>query len=202
MKRTREMVVLILCAISELGLFYQFYRPVYFIETDIIEKGTISWTIPRAIVVIAMFAMLLFTISLIRGNINGLLHVSYAVFVLYYAIILVMLFAQRPEFNDTLDNEYLRLNLIVYIVTAIITILTFLLFILREKGVIRLVPNMSSLLLLAILGQFVAHGFVTGGGNIYVSKLSLFWGVCSVVPYFTIFIFEKMVLEPTVKRYR
>lgn len=202
MKRTREIVVFILCAMSELGLFYQFYRPIYFIETDIIEKGTISWTIPRAIVIVAMIAMLLFTISLIRGNAKGFLHVSYVVFVLYFVIILIVLFAQRPEFSEVLNSEYFRTNLIVYVVTAIISILTLLLFILREMGGIRLIPNMASLLLLVILGQFVSHGFVTGGGNIYVSKMSLFWGACSVLPYLTIFIFEKFILEPTVKRYR
>ncbi len=202
MRRTRELIVLLLCLLSELCLFYQFYRPVYFLETDIIEKGTVSWTIPRFIVLIAMAAMFLFTISLIKGNLNGLLHISYAVFILYYVVILVMMFAQKQEFNETLNSEYFHTNLIVYIATAIIAILTFGLFILREKGGIRMVLKMSSLLLLVILGQLATHGFIVGGVSIYVSGLSILCGLCSVIPYLTIFVFEKGILEPTVKRYR
>lgn len=202
MRRTREIIVLILFALSELGLFFQFYRPIYFLETDIIEKGTVSWTIPRAIVLIAMVAMFLFAVSLIRGNRNGLLHISYAVLLLYFIVVLVVLLAQREQFKETLNNQYLHTNLIVYIVTSIIAILTLLLFILREKGGIQLIPKMSSLLLLVLLGQFVTHGFVVGGGSIYISKISLFCGLCSVIPYFTIYIFEKTILEPTVKDYR
>lgn len=122
MRRTREMVVFLLCLLSELGLFFQFYRPVYFLETDIIEKGTVSWTIPRAIVLIAMVAMFLFALSLIKGNFNGLLHISYAVLLLYFVVVLVMMFAQKKTFNEAMSNEYLHTNLIVYIVTAIIAI--------------------------------------------------------------------------------
>ncbi len=202
MRRTREMVVFLLCLLSELCLFYQFYRPVYFLETDIIEKGTVSWTIPRVIVLIAMAAMFLFTVSLVKGNLNGLLHISYAVFILYYVVILVMMFAQKQEFNETLNSEYFHTNLIVYIGTAIISILTFGLFILREKGGIRMVPKMSSLLLLVILGQMATHGFVTSGFSVYVSGMSIFWGICSAIPYLTIFVFEKGILEPTIRGYR
>lgn len=202
MRRTREMVVFLLCLLSELCLFYQFYRPVYFLETDIIEKGTVSWTIPRVIVLIAMAAMFLFTVSLVKGNLNGLLHISYAVFILYYVVILVMMFVQKQEFNETLNSEYFHTNLIVYIGTAIISILTFGLFILREKGGIRMVPKMSSLLLLVILGQMATHGFVTGGFSVYVSGMSIFWGICSAIPYLTIFVFEKGILEPTIRGYR
>lgn len=202
MRRTREMVVFLLCLLSELCLFYQFYRPVYFLETDIIEKGTVSWTIPRVIVLIAMAAMFLFTVSLVKGNLNGLLHISYAVFILYYVVILVMMFAQKQEFNETLNSEYFHTNLIVYIGTAIISILTFGLFILREKGGIRMVPKMSSLLLLVILGQMATHGFVTSGFGVYVSGMSIFWGICSAIPYLTIFVFEKGILEPTIRGYR
>lgn len=202
MKRTREIIVLILCALSELGLFFQFYRPVYFLETDIIEKGTVSWTIPRAIVLIAMVAMFLFAVSIIWGNLNGLLHISYAVYLLYFVIVLVVLFAQRRQVKTTLSNDYLHTNLIVYIVTAVIAIFTLLLFILREKGGIRLIPKMSSLLLLVMLGQFVTHGFIVGGGSIYISKLSILCGICSIIPYFTIYVFEKSILEPTIREYR
>ena len=202
MRRTREMVVFLLCLLSELCLFYQFYRPVYFLETDIIEKGTVSWTIPRVIVLIAMAAMFLFTVSLVKGNLNGLLHISYAVFILYYVVILVMMFAQKQEFNETLNSEYFHTNLIVYIGTAIISILTFGLFILREKGGIRMFPKMSSLLLLVILGQMATHGFVTSGFSVYVSGMSIFWGICSAIPYLTIFVFEKGILEPTIRGYR
>lgn len=202
MRRTREVVVFLLCLLSELGLFFQFYRPVYFLETDIIEKGTVSWTIPRAIVLIAMVAMFLFALSLIKGNFNGLLHISYAVLLLYFVVVLVMMFAQKKVFYEAMNNDYLHTNLIVYIVTAVIAIITLILFILREKGGIRLVPKMSSLLLLVLLGQLVTHGIVVGGGTIYISKTSILCGVCSVIPYLTIFIFEKSILEPTVKRYR
>ena len=38
MSKPKEMMMVVLCMLSELGLFYQFYRPIYFLETDIIEK--------------------------------------------------------------------------------------------------------------------------------------------------------------------
>ena len=112
------------------------------------------------------------------------------------------MFAQKKTFNEAMSNEYLHTNLIVYIVTAIIAIFTLILFILREKGGIRLVPKMSSLLLLVLLGQLITHGIVVGRGTIYVSKTSILCGICSIIPYLTIFVFEKGILEPTVKKYR
>ena len=196
MSKPKEMMMVVLCMLSELGLFYQFYRPIYFLETDIIEKGMVSWTIPRVIILIAMAAMFLFTISFIKGNANGLLALSYAIFLLYFVLVLLIIFSQKKQFHQTLSNEYLDTNLIVYLVTAIVAIVTLILLILRELGGIRVIPNMSSLLLLVILGQFVTHGLAMGEGNIFISKNSLFCGICSVIPYCTIYIFEKRILEP------
>lgn len=202
MSKTKEIMIVVLCVLSELGLFYQFYRPIYFLETDIIEKGTVSWTIPRAIVLIAMAAMFLFTISFISKNVKRLLAISYAVLLLYFVVVLLIIFSQEKQFNQTLSNKYLDTNLVVYIVTSIVAIVTLLLFILREMGGIRVIPKMSSLLLLVMFGQFVTHGLVMGGGNIYISKNSLLCSVCSVMPYFTIYIFEKSILEPSITRRR
>ena len=140
------------------------------------------------------------SILVIKGNANGMLHISYAVMTLYLVIMLGMMFAQRGVFIETF--EIVEMNIIVYIVGAVLGILTLLLFIFREKGAIRFIPNMSSLLLLVILAQFISHFFALADGKAYMSRLSFVCSVCATMPYVAIYLFEKRVVEPTIRQYR
>lgn len=200
MRKGRELFVLFFCILAELGLFFQVYRPIHFVETFIIEKGMVSWTIPRIICMIPMIAIGIFAMAVIKGNANGMLHISYAVMTLYLMIMLGMMFAQRGVFIETF--EIVEMNIIVYIVGAVLGILTLLLFIFREKGAIRFIPNMSSLLLLVILAQFISHFFALADGKAYMSRLSFVCSVCAAMPYVAIYLFEKIMVEPTIKQYR
>lgn len=199
MKKQREVIVFILCLLSELALFYQFYRPVYFIETDIIEKGTISWTVPRVICLVAMFGILLFAISVLIGNVKGILNISYAVLILYFAIILLVMLEQKEPLNEALNGKYIKMNIIAYVITAIVAIITLLLFILRRAGVFGLIPGMSSLMLLVVVGQLVTHGLFMGDGKVMMGYRTLLCGISSILPYFTIFIFERGIVEAEFK---
>ena len=114
MRKGRELFVLFFCILAELGLFFQVYRPIHFVETFIIEKGMVSWTIPRIICMIPMIAIGIFAMAVIKGNANGMLHISYAVMTLYLVIMLGMMFAQRGVFIETF--EIVEMNIIVYIV--------------------------------------------------------------------------------------
>jgi small-conductance mechanosensitive channel len=202
MKRGRELFVIFLGILGELGLFFQVYRPIYFIETDIIEQGLISWTIPRLMCIIAMIAMLLFMISVFRGNVKGLLCVSYAVLLLYQVIVLFAMLSQKDMFVKAVNEEKLKLNVVIYIGTAIILILNLGIFILREKGAIRMIPNISALMLFVILGQFITHGLFVVNDSLAFGTRSLLCGVCSMMPYVAIYVFEKTVVESTDMEYR
>ena len=195
MKKQKEIIVFVLCLLSELGLFYQFYRPIYFIETDIIEKGTVSWTVPRAICLVSMLAIFLFALSVLIGNVKGILNISYAILMLYFAIVLMVMLSQKEALNEALNGKYIKMNIVVYVITAIVAILSLLLFILRRTGIVGLVPGMSSLMLLVVVGQFVTHGLFMGDGKVLLGYRTILCAFSSALPYFTIFIFERMVIE-------
>ena len=178
---------------------FQLYKPNYFFSSSIIIVGT-SFTVARVLILLAIAGMTVFSISVYRGNLKGRLHISYFIMIIYS--VFMILFSTAPmQFKATLENDKIELNALVYLITTIFAIIVFTLFILREKGGISSIPKMSSLMLLVIVGQFVTNGVFVNSGSIISHPRELVYGVISVLPYLTIFLFEYFILEPTMSPY-
>ena len=200
MSRVREFIVLLLCFLAEAGMAFQILKPNYFFSSSMIIAGT-SYTIARAIILINMFGMLIFAISVFMGNIKGGLHISYFIMMIYAVVMIVMAIAPR-QYQVALKNERLEMNSLVYLVTMILVILVFAVFILREKGGIRVIPKFSSVMLLVVVGQFVTNGLFIEKGIMISGSIYLLFGLIAALPYIAIFVFEQFILEPTMMRYR
>lgn len=97
-----------------------------------------------------MLGMLIFAVAVFRGNIKGRLHVSYILMMLYSAIMFIMAILPR-QYQIGLANEKIEMNTLIYFIAMILTVLVFTVFILREKGRIRVIPKFSSVMLLVII---------------------------------------------------
>jgi hypothetical protein len=200
MNNKKEIGILLLGIISELTMAFQVLKPNYFFCSSMVIVGT-SYTIARAIILVNMLGMAIFIASVYRGNIQGRLHVSYGI-MLCYAVLMIVLSIAPKQYMSAVNNSKIEMNSLVYLVTMILEILIFTLFILREKGAISIIPKMSSLMLLVILGQFVTNGLFIYEGAIVSHPAYLIFGLMSALPYITIFLFEFFILEPTMLRYR
>lgn len=200
MSRVREDIVLFLCFLAEAGLFFQFIKPNYFFSSSMIIVGT-SFLVARAIILINMFGMLVFAISVFRGNVKGRLNTSYLIMLVYAIAMLVFAIVPR-QYTTALAKSELEMNALLYLVTMILAVLVFTVFILREKGAIRLIPKFSSVMLLVIIGQFVTNGLFIDKGELISGATYLLFGLIAALPYIAVFVFEKFVLEPTMIKYR
>lgn len=200
MSRVREFVVLFLCFLAEAGMVFQFIKPNYFFSSSMIIAGT-TFTIARAIILVNMLGMFIFAVAVYRGNIKGRLHISYFIMMLYTVAMLVFAIAPR-QYQVALENERLEMNSLLYLVTMLLLMFVFAVFILREKGAIRLMPKFSSVMLLVVIGQFVTNGLFINKGELISGPIYLLFGLIAAMPYIAIFVFEQFILEPTMIKYR
>lgn len=203
MKRGREIIVLILCVLSEIALAFQLKQPQHFASSAIIIAGTndTEWFIARILVLLSMIGMAVFALSVWRGNAKGKLHISYFIMLIQAAIMFVLPILSG-RLNAFMQSEKVKLNTGLYIITMILAVLVLALFILREKGAMRVMPKLSTLMLLVIIGQFATNGIfaktVVAEPTIYM----LTYGAISTLPYLSIFVFEYFVVEPTMRKFR
>lgn len=196
----KEIVILFLCILSEIGMAYQLLKPNYFFCSSMIIAGT-GFMLARAFIIVQMAGMALFGLSVYRGNIKGRLHVSYFI-MLCYAALMIIATIVPDKYMSAVNNKAIEMNALVYLITMILAIIIFALFILREKGGIRTVPKLSSIMLLVIIGQFITNGVFINDGGIASGPIYLIFGIMSAMPYITVFLFERFILEPTMLQYR
>ncbi len=201
MSRKREWIVMALCFLSEISMLFQIYKPNYFFNLSLVITGTNYWIAARAILLINMAGLALFALSVWRGNVKGRLHQSYFIMLLY-SVIMFLAAVVPKQFRNTINNDSLELNALVYLLTTIMTVIVFALFILREKGAIRHISKMSTLMLFVIIGQIVTNGLFVNGSVIISHPIYFVLGIMSAMPYISVFVFEYFILEPTMKYYR
>lgn len=203
MKRGREIIVLILCVLSELGLAFQLKQPQHFASSAIIIAGTndTAWIIARTLVALSMIGIAVFALSVWRGNVKGKLHISYFIMLIQAAIMFILPMLSG-KITSLMQSEKVKLNTGIYILTMIMAVLVLTLFILREKGAMRVMPKLSTLMLLVVIGQFVTNGIFAKSVIAEPTLYMLAYGAMSTLPYVSIFVFEYFVVEPTMSRYR
>lgn len=204
MNRKREIVVLVLCLIAEIGLAFQLKEPYHFTSTSLVIEGVKDnnwWIITRSLVAMNMIGLALFAISVWKGNRKGKLHISYFV-MLIQAAAMFLLPTATGYVSIIMDSELLKFNVGIHMLTLILIVLILALFILREKGAIRVMPKLSSVMLLAVLGEFIVNGIFSSSVVTEPTLNMVIYGIISALPYLTIFVFEFFILEPTMRRYR
>ena len=210
MEKKRIFIVLALSFLSVIGLALQALKPNWCTGTSYImyitggnqleslRSAYQASRITAAIVVgICIIGMLIFALSVYRGNLKGRLKIAYVILLIHTVIMIIASIAVQSLW--AFNNEDSKINVSVYFISMLTAGVTLAIFVLREHGGIRLIPNFSAVMLLVAFGQFVSNGLFVDS----ISKAKgLLYGVISALPYFTIFVFEKFVLEDTVKRYR
>lgn len=214
MERKREYFVLALSVLSIIGMVCQMLKPhwctgtasiMYIVGGNQLDKNNMAYRaahITAAVVVaIGILGMVLFAISVYRGNVKGRLSTSYAILLLHALIMALASIAIQRLW--TFNNESAKLNITIFFLSTLILILLLAVYIIREHGGMRMIPNLSALMLLVTFGRFIGNGLVLGdfSSAILVFRWILY-GTISALPYFTIFVFEKFVLEQSMKRYR
>lgn len=200
MERVREYIVLFFCFIAELGMAFQFIKPNYFFNSSMIIAGT-NYTVARAVLLIKILGILVFAISVFRGNARGRLHRAYFIIGIHAAIMIILAITSN-QYKSTLANDMLAMNTWLYFGTLLLLIIILVVYVLREKGGVRLIPNFSALLLLVIIGQFVTNGLFVNKGALISGPTYLLFGIIAAMPYVAIYVFEKFVLEPIMIQFR
>lgn len=200
MKNKREWIVLFLAVLSELGMIYQIIRPEYFFCTRVIGEEY-GFLLARGLVFINMAGMALFALSVWRGNIKGRLHVAYFIMLCNVCLMFAAMVSSKP-FKTSMDNGDLKIKMLVSVLSMFVAAVLLALFILREKGAIRTIPKLSSIMLLVIVGQLAANGLFADSDVLISDVPYLGIGVLSAMPYITVFFFENFILEPTMLEYR
>lgn len=210
MSKKRELIVLILCMLSELGMCAQILKPNWCTGTSFImflvggnqlsvnvDAYHVSHIITAVIVAIAMLGMILFAVSVARGNAKGRLELSYFIILIHHIILLVSAVAIQKVwvFSNKSDT---KLNVTIFFVSELFMVVMMAMYVLREHGRIRLIPNISAVLLMVTFGQFIANGMLVDALS---TKRAIIYGIIAALPTFTIFVFEKFILEPTMRRY-
>lgn len=199
MKIQKELIILLLSIVSEIGMAYEFVKPNYFFCSSMVIVG-MGFMVARLIVLIKMAGMAVFAIAVHRGNMKGRLHISYII-LLVYSFVMVAASILPRQYMSAVHNEKIEMNALIYLITMILAIIVFTIFIFREKGAIRIVPRISSIMLMVVIGQFVTNGVFINNGSIVSGVHYLLFGLASAFPYFTIFLFEYFILEPTMLKY-
>lgn len=209
MERKREYLVLAMAVVSIICLGLQMLKPEWCTGTSSImyiiggnqlnelAAYNVSRVVAAIITAISMLAMVLFTLSVYRGNIKGRLKTSYSLMLLHTVVMIIASMVMQKVLN--FNKEDSKMSVGVYFITILILAAILIVYILRESGGMRLIPNLSSVMLLVVLGQLVSNGLFIEN---LVKVRGVLYGVIAAFPYLTIFVFEKLVLEPTMKKYR
>ena len=182
-----------------MGMVFQLIKPNYFFSSSMVIAGN-GFMIARVLILVNMLGIIVFALSVLDGNIKGRLHMSYYI-MLIYAVVMIIASVVPRQLQVTMHNEKLEMNALIYIITLVLTVFILALFIIREKGGMRTISKLSSLLLLVIIGQFVTNGLFINHGDIISGPVYLLFGVISAMPYIAVFAFENLVLEPTMLKY-
>ena len=210
MGKFKRIGIMVMCVLSELAILAQMWKVSYFVGTSCLMK-MIAWDklgsrdvffkahVLTAIVMgIEFLGMLIFMISFIRTNRKGRLKISYIIMLIHTALMafVSMMFMRVWKF----DNDNGKLNIAIFFLSMLILGAVLVVFVLREQMGSRYGFIFSPVLLLVIVGLFSTNGLFGFSG---VSRLQgMISGIIVILPYLTIFIFEKFVLEPAMKRYR
>lgn len=178
---------------------YELIKPNYFFCSSMIIVGT-SFMVARLLVLIKMLGIFVFAIAVHRGNRSGRLSVSYII-MLVYSILMVVVALLPRQYMSAVRNEKIELNSLVYLITMLLALIMFAIFIFREKGAIRIIPKISSIMLLVVIGQFVTNGIFIDNGSIVTGVHGIIFGLASALPYLIIFLFENFILEYTMLKY-
>ncbi|MCR5703557.1 MAG: hypothetical protein K6G85_02950 [Eubacterium sp.] len=210
MGKIKRIGIIIMCILSELAILVQMWKVSYFTGTACLMK-MIGWDklndpeifrkahiLTAGLMGIEFVGMLVFTISFIRSNRKGRLKVAYGILLIHTALMafVSMMFMRVWRF----DNENGKLNIAIFFLSMLILGAVFVVFVLREQVGSRYGFIVSPVLLLVMVGLFSTNGLF-GFSGISRTK-GILAGLIVVLPYLTIFLFEKFVLEPAMKKYR
>lgn len=209
MSKGKRIVILIMCILSELSILMQMWKVEYFTGTASIMKMVAgnrlgehdvyfkAHVITAIVMAIEFAGMLVFTISFIRSNRKGRLKTSYIILLVHTAL---MAFESMMFQRAWKLDEHLKLNVTIYFLAMLILGAVFVIFILREHTDSHYGFIFSPILLLVMVGLFFTNGLFGFSG---ISRLKgIIAGLLVIFPYLTIFTFEKLVLEPAMKKYR
>jgi len=211
MSRVRAMFVYFFVLLGEAALIFMAKEPttctgtIYIMkitggdQLDKVEKvRQLSHITVGVICLLACIGLLLMAIDLIGGKSKGLLKFAYlfmAVYNLIQVVACIYIFAS----TDLIRSSTQKANCLVYFISQVILLIVMCLYILRELGLMRFLDKLSTVLLLAIVGQIVSNGLLLRGSNI---KESLIYGCITALPTLAIFVFEAFVLEASIRRNR
>lgn len=214
MSRAREVIVLILCALGVGGLGFQAKEPTLCTGTSYImwivggnqlnhnaDTRHVAHIIVGVVCVIAIAALILLAVDLFGGKSKGLLKVSYFLFLIYHIIMIascVVVFRVTDLGNKASD----KLNISIFFVSELIMVIMLAVYLLRELGTIRVIPNLSAVLLVVVAGQLLANGVLIDAHSPVAVAKGLFYGLCASMPIIAMFVFEKFILEASIRRRR
>ena len=195
-------VISLLCIVAQIikpGSFTGASCIMYLIggnRLDIPEVMGAAKTISGIVTAIFGVGFLFFSLAVFRGNIKGRLEVAYFIMTLYSVLIAIIVVVAR---NLTIFNtDGFENSLTTFFVSVLLSLILMAVFSLREHGSVGFVPYLSSALLLVVIGQLVSNGlFVENVTNIK----GVICGGMAAFPFFTIFVFEKFVVESSIRKH-
>ncbi len=209
MNRIRAIIVYFLVLFAEGGLIFQAKEPtkctgtIYIMlitggnQLNKVEKvRQLAHVTVGVICLIACIGLLLMAIDLIGGKSKGLLKFAYIFMGVYYAIQIaacIMIYTMTGFIRSSAQTA----NLFIYLVSEIILFALMFIWTLRELGLIRVIDKLSTVLLLAIIGQIVSNGFLAK-----LEPKMLVFGLITALPTIAIFVFEAFILEASIRRLR
>ncbi|MCR5736255.1 MAG: hypothetical protein K6G64_01230 [Eubacterium sp.] len=210
MGKGKRILIIVMCILSELSILLQMWKVNYFTGTSCLMKmaageklGTHSvyfksHIVTAVVMSLEFLAMLIFFISFLRNNRKGRLKTSYIVLLLHTGIMAFtsMMFQRAYK----VENSNLKLNITVYFLSMLILGAVLVVFIMREQMGAHYGFVFSPVLLLVMVGLFSTNGLFGMNGMSRVT--GILTGGTVILPYLTIFTFEKIVLEPSMKKYR
>ncbi len=210
MDKVKRISIIVMCILSQLAILVQMWKVNYFIGPSCLMKMVggeklgdhsvylKSHIITAVVMGIQLLGMLVFLISFIRQNRKGRLKISYIILLLHSGIMAFIAMAFQRTWK--IPERNLKLNITVYFLSMLIIIAVMVVFIMREQMGARYGFIFSPVLLLAMVGLLSTNGLFGFSG---ISRIKgIVTGVTAILPYLTIFVFEKLVLEPAMKKYR
>ncbi len=210
MSRIRAIIVYILVILAEAGLVFQAKEPTKCTGTIYIMLITggnqlnkvdrlrhIAHITVGGICLIACVGLLLLAIDLFGGRSKGLLKYAYILMGIYNAIQVaacILIYSLTGYVRSNAEKT----NLLVYFISQIILLIMMFILTLRELGLVRIIDKLSTVFLLAIIGQIVSNGFFA----METPKESLIYGLVTALPTLAIFVFEAFILEASIRRNR
>lgn len=210
MSKGKRILIIVMCILSELSILTQMWKVNYFTGTSCLMKMAAgeklgvhsiyfkAHIVTAVVMSLELIGMLIFFISFLRNNRKGRLKTSYIVLLLHTGIMALtsMMFQRAYKVNDS----NLKLNITIYFLSMLILGAVLVVFIMREQMGAHYGFIFSPVLLLVMVGLFSTNGLFGLDG---MSKTKgILAGILVIIPYLTIFVFEKIVLEPAMKKYR